>query len=60
LKDRPDYERGLSWWWDLDAFVLKINDLAFCLNCLKEGSSFKLEGREFQSSVPAEVKLFLK
>ena len=38
----------------------KINDLALGLNCLKEGSSFKLEGREFQSSVPAEAKLFLK
>ena len=43
-----------------DAFVDKINDLALGLNCLKEGSSFKLEGREFQSLSPTGAKLFLK
>ena len=40
-----------------DACVDRINDLAFVLNCLKEGYSFKLEGREFQSLSPAGAKL---
>ena len=35
-------------------------DLILALNCFKEVSSFKLEGREFQSLAPAEAKLFLK
>ena len=35
-------------------------DLVLVLNCLKEVSSFKLEGIEFQSLAPAEAKLFLK
>ena len=35
-------------------------DLVLALNCLKEVSSFKLEGIEFQSLAPAEAKLFLK
>ena len=29
-------------------------------HCFKEVSSFKLDGREFQSLAPAEAKLFLK
>ena len=35
-------------------------DLILTINCFKEVSSFKLEGREFQSLAPAEAKLFLK
>ena len=36
------------------------HDLVLALNCLKEVSSLKLEGIEFQSLAPAEAKLFLK
>ena len=35
-------------------------DLILAINCFKEVSFFKLEGREFQSLAPAEAKLFLK
>ena len=43
-----------------EAFVDINYDLILALNCFKGVSSFKLEGREFQSLAPAEAKLFLK